>query len=149
MPPAMPNVDGATVTATGASDAVTVRVDQGAPAVVHVHDARGIGGLTLTAASTVTTPTHVRLYLAGLEGVEIRFADVVITGRGSQSGQVESAVHVDAGRADEPTITAHAADGADARAVPLVDGYFEINLPAAYFNTGDQSVTLTWVDFYR
>ena len=145
----MSNVDGATFTATATSDAVTVSVDQGAPALVHVHDTRGIGELTLTATGTVTTPTHVRLYLAGLEGVEIRFGDVVITGHGSQGGQVASVVSVDAGQADLPRITAHTADGANATTTPLVDGYFEISLPAAYFSADDSGVTLAWVDFYR
>ncbi|MEZ4555440.1 MAG: hypothetical protein R2854_03120 [Caldilineaceae bacterium] len=60
-----------------------------------------------------------------------------------------SAVSVDAGRADLPPSRPNTAAGADATTTPLVDGYFEISLPAAYFSADDSGVTLAWVDFFR
>ncbi|MEZ4715839.1 MAG: hypothetical protein R2851_07105 [Caldilineaceae bacterium] len=84
---------------------------------------------------TVTTPTHVRLYLAGLEQVEIRFGDVVITGHGSQAATWRApSVSTPGGPTCPPSRPTRplAADNHDAAG----RRYFEISLPAAYFECG-------------
>jgi hypothetical protein len=40
-------------------------------------------------------------------------------------------------------------DGKPAKEVPVKDGYFEMALPQAFFEANPQSITLTWIDFYR
>lgn len=33
--------------------------------------------------------------------------------------------------------------------IPLADGYFEIPLPAKFFEGNPDEITLAWIDFYR
>jgi hypothetical protein len=33
--------------------------------------------------------------------------------------------------------------------LPLKDGYFEINLPRAFFEGSPKEITMGWIDFYR
>ena len=40
-------------------------------------------------------------------------------------------------------------DGKPAQAIPLKDGYFEMQLPQAFFEGNPQSITVNWIDFYR
>ncbi len=40
-------------------------------------------------------------------------------------------------------------DGKPAKELPLKDGYFEMKLPQAFFDSNPKSVTLNWIDFYR
>jgi hypothetical protein len=40
-------------------------------------------------------------------------------------------------------------DGKPAKTIPLKDGYFELQLPNAFFGGNPKSITLNWIDFYR
>ncbi len=40
-------------------------------------------------------------------------------------------------------------DGKQARELPLKDGYFELVLPRAFFESNPKAITLNWIDFYR
>ncbi len=40
-------------------------------------------------------------------------------------------------------------DGKPSEAIPLKDGYFEMQLPKAFFEGNPKSITLDWIDFYR
>jgi hypothetical protein len=40
-------------------------------------------------------------------------------------------------------------DGKPAKELPLKNGYFELKLPAAFFEGNPKSITLNWVDFFR
>jgi len=40
-------------------------------------------------------------------------------------------------------------DGRTAKELPLKDGYFEVALPRAFFESKPKSITLNWIDFYR
>jgi hypothetical protein len=40
-------------------------------------------------------------------------------------------------------------DGKPASTIPLKDGYFELQLPKAFFEANPASITLNWIDFYR
>jgi hypothetical protein len=40
-------------------------------------------------------------------------------------------------------------DGKPAKELPLKDGYFEMTLPKAFFESSPKSITLNWIDFYR
>ena len=40
-------------------------------------------------------------------------------------------------------------DGKPAISIPLMDGYFEMHLPKAFFENNPKSITINWIDFYR
>jgi len=40
-------------------------------------------------------------------------------------------------------------DGKAVKEIPLKDGYFEMQLPQAFFEGNPKSITLNWIDFYR
>lgn len=40
-------------------------------------------------------------------------------------------------------------DGKPAKTIPLKDGYFELQVPKAFFEGNPKSITLNWIDFYR
>jgi hypothetical protein len=40
-------------------------------------------------------------------------------------------------------------DGQPAKELPLQNGHFEITLPKAFFEGNPQSITVSWIDFYR
>ncbi len=40
-------------------------------------------------------------------------------------------------------------NGEPTKAIPLKDGYFEMQLPKAFFEGNPKSITLNWIDFYR
>jgi hypothetical protein len=40
-------------------------------------------------------------------------------------------------------------DGKSAESIPLSDGYFEMQLPKAFFKGNPRSITVNWIDFYR
>ena len=40
-------------------------------------------------------------------------------------------------------------DGKPAKSIPLEDGYFEMQVPKAFFEGNPKSITLNWIDFYR
>lgn len=40
-------------------------------------------------------------------------------------------------------------DGKATTAIPLKGGYFEMELPRAFFEENPKSITLNWIDFYR
>ena len=36
-----------------------------------------------------------------------------------------------------------------AKDIPLKDGYFELQLPKAFFKDNPKSITVNWIDFYQ
>jgi hypothetical protein len=40
-------------------------------------------------------------------------------------------------------------DGITAKTIPLKAGYFDLQLPKAFFVGNPKSITLNWIDFYR
>ena len=40
-------------------------------------------------------------------------------------------------------------EGKPAKELPLMDGYFELALPKAFFEGNPKSIILNWIDFYR
>jgi hypothetical protein len=40
-------------------------------------------------------------------------------------------------------------DGNLAKTIPLKDGYFEMQLPKAFFDGNPKAITMNWIDFYR
>lgn len=40
-------------------------------------------------------------------------------------------------------------DGKPTEAIPLKDGYFEMQLPKVFFEGNPRTITMNWIDFYR
>jgi len=129
--------------------------------IVDVRSAIGIGRMKLSAVNDQWPTTLVlRLHLGGLESLHIgndtssidvsiisstphrQLCEVVHTpGERSQSVDEESPfwmpVHIEHTKtAGQPKI-------------PLVDGYFEVTLPAVLLKDKPESLSIRWIDFYR
>ncbi len=151
-------------------DRATVTTDDGR-AVIDVTSASGIGGLTAT-ADEWPDEVVVRLQLRGLEGLEIRYGNMIIaTGVSSTSGPgpgltlsvvgEDGTVQSASPSADiyYPDIRAVTPEGstpvgplaAGERPVfPLPEGsVLEITLPPHFHQDNYPSFSLQWVDFYR
>ena len=139
-------------------------------AVIDVTSFSGIGGMAAT-ADEWPEEVVVRLRLRGLEGLEIRYGDVIITTGVSSTGDPvaltlsvvdeEGNVQSASPSADiyYPDIRAVTPDGTTAvgplaagerPSFPLPEGSaFEITLPPHFHRDDQPSFTMQWVDFYR
>lgn len=97
-----------------------------------------------------------RLHLKGLEGFQVSNGKATIDAAvSSQNGKVR--IWMD-GKEDSPLdstspiwmeIRMVGGDGKSATALPLKNGYFEMQLPKAFFEGNPKSITVSWIDFYR
>ena len=97
-----------------------------------------------------------RLHLKGLENFKATNDKLKLEASvSSQDGKVR--VWKD-GKEDKPldakspyrmTIRMIGSDGKPTTAIPLKDGFFEMQLPKAFFEGNPNSITLNWIDFYR
>ncbi len=162
----MPAID---VTLDKHDDKVMVTTEDGR-AVIEVTSFSGIGGLTAT-ADEWPEEVVVRLRVRGLEGLTIRYGDVIITTGVSSTGDPTAltlSVVDDEGNVQSaspssdvyyPDIRAITPDGTTAvgplaagerPAFPLPEGSaFEIVLPPHFYRDDHPSFTLQWIDFYR
>ena len=137
--------------------------------VIEVTSFTGIGGLTAT-ADEWPEEVVVRLRVRGLEGLTIRYGDVIITTGVSSSGDpvaLTLSVVDDEGNVQSaspssdiyyPDIRAITPDGTTAvgplaagerPSFPLPEGSaFEIVLPPHFHRDDHPSFTLQWIDFY-
>ena len=120
------------------------------------------GGISGIGARTVTRtgdkwpdePLVLKLYLSGLENLEIRVGEealrfsVLSTGehrvlvsllKNGKELQVEK---------DGP-LWAEVKLVAKKKAIPLEDGFFEITLPSKFLENNPKSFEVRWIDFYR
>ena len=150
-------------------DKVAVAVEDGR-AIIDVTSFSGIGGLKAT-ADAWPEEVAVRLRVRRLEGLTIRYGDVIITtGVASTGDPVALTLSVvdDEGNVQSispssdvyyPDIRAITPDGTTAvgplaagerPALPLPEGSaFEITLPPHFHRDDYPSFTLQWIDFYR
>ena len=150
-------------------DKATVTTEDGR-AVIEVTSFTGIGGLTAT-ADEWPPEVVVRLRARGLEGLTLRYGDVIITTGVSSSGDpvaLTLSVVDDEGNVQSaspssdiyyPDIRAITPDGTTAvgplaagerPSFPLPEGSaFEIVLPPHFHRDDHPSFTLQWIDFYR
>lgn len=100
----------------------------------------------------------VRLHLKGLENFRASNGKVTLqAAAGIRDGKPEVRAWKD-GKEDEPLdrkgplwmdIRIVGGDGKPARELPLMDGYFEVGLPGAFFEGNPKQIKLAWIDFYR
>ena len=138
------------------NDKVEVKVESN-KAVFSVHSPFGISQ-TVIERTDGNWPDIVmlRLHLKGLENFKVSNGNMKLEATvSSQDGKVR--LWKD-GKEDSPLdakspywteIRMFSDDGKPTTTIPLQDGYFEIQLPKAFFEDNPKSITVNWIDFYR
>ena len=138
------------------NDKVEVKVEKDTT-VFSVHSPFGISQADIERTDENWSDTvMLRLHLKGLENFKVSNGKVTIEAAvSSQDGKVR--LWKD-GKEDSPLdakspywmeIRLVGNDGKPTTAIPLKDGYFEIQLPKALFEDNPKSITINWIDFYR
>ena len=138
------------------NDKVEVQVESG-KTVFSVHSPFGISQIAIERKDE-NWPDIVmlRLHLKGLENFNV--SNGIITIEAAVSSQDGSVRLWKDGKEDSPLdakspywteIRMFSDDGKPTTAIPLKDGYFEIQLPKALLKDNPKSITVNWIDFYR
>lgn len=131
-------------------------------AIIDVTSPQGIGGMHVSLEEGAwPAEVVVRLHLSGLERLEIGYDQFVIaTGLSSNSSPDPALmlyVKNENGEVEEsspssdvyyPTIEIVTDDGSEG-SIPLENGYFQVTMPAHFYQTAPDAFTLQWIDFYR
>lgn len=138
------------------NDTVEVRVDKEKTAFI-VKSPFGISNTVIERKSEKWPDAVVlHLHLKGLESFQVSNGKVKLEASvSSQDGTVR--LWKD-GKEDAPLdakcslwmeirLVGH--DGKPTRAIPLTDGYFEMQLPKVFFEGNPRTITMSWIDFYR
>ncbi len=97
-----------------------------------------------------------RLHLKGLESLRVTNGNVTLeaavsshddTQRLWKDGKEDSPL--DANSPYWMEILMFGGDGKPTKTIPMKDGYFEMQLPKAFFEGNPKSITVNWIDFYR
>ena len=126
---------------------------------ISVRSPFGIGSAVVTrVADAWPERMALRLRLKGLENLKVSNGKTEFVGElvGADKRRFLRAA-VDADRKELPDfaklseceIRAVGSDGKPSKQVPLIDGYFEVQLPRMIFADNPKSITIHWVDFYR
>lgn len=138
-------------------DKVEVNVTE-AKTVLSIHSPTGISAATID-RTAATWPDIVifRLRLKGLESFQVSNGDVAL--HASVSSHADSRVRLWKDEHENSPLGTDSAywmqirlvgsDGKPTKAIPLKDGYFEMQLPQAFLSGNPQSIKLQWIDFYR
>ncbi len=148
--------------------AVTLRRDEdratvtrlGEGAMVQLDSPGGLGAAVLSrSGDRWPNPLRLRLTLKGLESLRLTAGKTTILATGTTGGQPTSRVALsENGQPERPLlqtspfwtqIRAVRQNGQPATEIPLPDGAFEIDLPAALFDENPASLTVEWIDFHR
>lgn len=125
--------------------------------IFSIHSPFGISNAVIERAEEKWPDAVVlRLHLKGLENFSVSNDKVKLEASvSSQDGKVRFWKD---GKEDTPLdakspywmeIQMVGSDGKPAKTIPLKDGYFELQLPKAFFEGNPKSITLNWIDFYR
>ena len=99
-----------------------------------------------------------RLHLKGLENFRASNGKVTLDAAVSSSDDRQRVRLWKDGKEDLPldskslywmAIRMVGSDGKPAKDIPLKDGFFEMQLPKAFFEDNPMSITVNWIDFYR
>lgn len=144
------------ITSTRDNDRVEVQVQRGTT-VFSIHSPMGISQAVIERTDE-NWPDIVmlQLHLKGLENFHVSNGIMSLSAAvSSQDGKVRLWKDADEDSpltAQSPcwtTIRMFGDDGQQTATVPLVDGYFEIQLPKALLENNPKSMTVKWIDFYR
>jgi hypothetical protein len=146
------------ITTRRTDDEILVHVDKGKTTFV-VKGSLGIGSADIERQDKKwPEAVMLRLYLQGLESFRVSNGRVtldatIFTDEGKPTVSVWKGGSENAGLDEKSPfwmdVRILAGDGRLARAIPLKDGYFDITLPKALFESNPTSITLRWIDFYR
>lgn len=135
----------------------TLSVSQtGDAAWIDVNSARGIGSARVVlTAGDVPNRIFLRVHLKGLELLKFTYKDVEIQISVPSRGEpIPSGYIRRTGSPEQPLsptdenwmpVEIVGASGA----IPLSDGYFQIELPRAFHTSGAREFSLEWIDFFR
>ncbi len=140
------------------TDKVVVSVDP-QKTLFDIHSPFGISHAVIERTGAEWPESMVlRLHLTGLESFEIQSGDTVLHASVSSQGGDKPVRLWKNDAEDKPLdstsplwteIRPIGSDGKPSRAIPLKDGYFEIEIPKALRAGNPQSITVNWIDFYR
>lgn len=134
---------------------------KGDAVVFDIHDARGIGGVSIVPKKGAWPKSVVlRLHLGGLESIQMGCAKVTLFGSVlSHSGherllEIEEAGKKRKAGKDDPLWTGIRmvdAEGKDIKHLPDPDkgGCFEVAVPPTLLGGAGAKLTLRWINFYR
>ncbi len=140
------------------TDVINKEVIKGDSVIFYIYNPSGIGDATfeLTGGEMPQT-VQVRLFVNGLESLELSYGDVLIMASASANGPVTEKLRLGGGEADLAPDTPY---WIDIQSLPAQEGGLFIGdpmLPASYlitlpddFHSGQSSeFALKWIDFYR
>lgn len=138
------------------NDRVEVKAEKD-KVVLSVHSPFGISNAFIERADEKWPDAVVlRLHLKGLENFSVSKDKVKLEASvSSHDGKVrlwkdgKEDTPLDAKRPYWMEIQMVGSDGKPANTIPLKDGYFELQLPKAFFEGNPKSITLNWIDLYR
>jgi hypothetical protein len=146
------------ITTRRQDDSVEVRADKG-KAVFDVSSPFGIDQATIERVEDAwPKAVMLRLHLKGLSSFRASNGKVTLGAEVSIAEGDQKVRMWKGGTADAPLdeksplwtdIRIVGGDGRPAKELPLKDGYFEVELPRAFFEGNPQSITVNWIDFYR
>lgn len=143
------------ITTKREDDRVEVKTDKD-KVVFSVHSPFGISTVIERAGEKWPDAVVLRLHLKGLENFSVSNDKVKLEASvSSQDGKVrlwkdgKEDTPLDAQSSYWTEIQMVGSDGKPAKTIPLKDGYFEMQLPKAFFEGNPKSITLNWIDFYR
>lgn len=116
----------------------------------------GIGGARIVRTGG-STPNKIvlQLRLRGLESLKFRYANNEVTVSVPSSGAhtVNESARLNGGTAMEVAPASEYWMPVEivsvSETIPLVDGYFRVELPPAYYASGANEFSLEWIDFFR
>lgn len=140
---------------SGRARATLQLVSEDGRVILNVKGGMGIGRATVERLSENWPSLIVlRLHFQGLEGLKIDTGTTLFSWAvpSSAGGLTLMSIRENGGRRrvarTDPNFAGVRLVAAKPR-IPLVDGYFEVTLPASVFSDNPGSVLIHWVDFYR
>lgn len=144
------------ITTKRENDRVDVKAEKD-KVVLSVHSPFGISNAVIERADEKwPDAVMLRLHLKGLENFRVSNDKVKLEASvSSQDGKVrlwkdgKEDTPLDAKNPYWMEVRMIGSDGKAAKAIPLKDGCFELQLPKTFFEGNPKSITLNWIDFYR
>jgi hypothetical protein len=146
------------ITTKRETDRVEVKVEKD-NVIVSVHSPFGISDVVIERAGEKwPDAVMLRLHLKGLENFRASNGKVRLEASASVQERKPLVRLWKDGKEDTPLdskspywmeIRILGGDGKPAKEIPLKGGYFEMQLPRAFFEGNPKTITVNWIDFYR
>ena len=137
---------------------ITFDTSKAGSLVIEVTSPSGIGNADLAISGPIPKKIVLRLLLKGLEKLDVAYGQTTVTASlsGAADDDVFEAIRLPSGEERDilpdssywMAVTAVPA-GDSSATLPLQDGYIEVVLPEHFLSSGERSLTLRWVDFFR